>query len=444
MLAILITGSIFYSFRHYFKFLKRIFNVDDDLRKRHGQDVTSMSQSSQTFLDISQIDATHIDLQESLISDDYNNLVDDNDRRTNIVPSKDKSNRIREKVKHFSIRKHITKLRHFFKVRSNTVETVPDTMQETIPHSLPSENVVTLCKPLSSNIHRSCSLSSFDSYLTTTTYADTSVSTKSNDKECTDICNLLPPRRSDETEPSLLPISDSNSDMYSSSDISNETGRLSLIQSSYEFNTSSELSKDINNTSQDTPTSESLRALPSGSRWATSCHEMNLTGKWSLITNSDFKANFDLYLQQLGVNRIARAVALSVIHLTKEEIIQSKQGKSVFIRSISPKGKWERTLIASGNEIGQNDYEPIRTSMKALGADHWVENECWWESHGMVHHSWSRGAPAGDNESFRYLENDEREGQEIYVCESNFYKRGDDGRVSHEICGSITWKYRRD
>lgn len=183
---------------------------------------------------------------------------------------------------------------------------------------------------------------------------------------------------------------------------------------------------------------------PKGTRWAVCSSDVDLTGKWTVITSAEWKTDYDLYLKALGINGFKRKIASAVIHLNKEELIQSKQGKNLLIRSINPKGTWERTCIASGTEVGKDEYEPFHTKMKSAVGEP-VESESWWEQEGKVHHSWNRGAPAGDYEALRYLEPaDNGEGEDVYVCESIFYERGKNGKVSTEKSGSITWRFRRE
>jgi hypothetical protein len=83
-------------------------------------------------------------------------------------------------------------------------------------------------------------------------------------------------------------------------------------------------------------------------RWAQSDPIVDLSGSWTLIADDAFKKEYDLYLSDLGFNRIIRSVACSLISRTKEITKQSNNGRELYIKSINPKGAWERTLTASG------------------------------------------------------------------------------------------------
>eukprot|EP00594_Rhizosolenia_setigera_P020255 CAMPEP_0178961088 /NCGR_PEP_ID=MMETSP0789-20121207/13449_1 /TAXON_ID=3005 /ORGANISM="Rhizosolenia setigera, Strain CCMP 1694" /LENGTH=232 /DNA_ID=CAMNT_0020644757 /DNA_START=902 /DNA_END=1600 /DNA_ORIENTATION=+ len=90
--------------------------------------------------------------------------------------------------------------------------------------------------------------------------------------------------------------------------------------------------------------------IPRGLRWAISNSSVDLSGNWVLAVSPEWKNEYDLYLQSLGINIFVRKISLSVIHGTKEETIQIENGLELKIISVNPKGKWERTLISSGKE----------------------------------------------------------------------------------------------
>jgi len=184
-------------------------------------------------------------------------------------------------------------------------------------------------------------------------------------------------------------------------------------------------------------------SVPNGPRWAICDSSIDLTGKWIVVTNSEWKKSYDVYLQALGISRIKRKLASSFISLLKEEVEQSEDGKEMLFRSINPKGSWERTFISSGALVESDDFQELHVDMKT-GSGDYVKGESWWEQNGSVHHSWSRGAPTGDYEALRYMEKDNNTGEEFYVCESYFYKRDSNGIVSSTNSAMITWRFRRD
>lgn len=177
--------------------------------------------------------------------------------------------------------------------------------------------------------------------------------------------------------------------------------------------------------------------IPRGLRWAISNSSVDLSGSWVLAVSPEWKDEYDLYLQSLGINMFVRKIALSVIHRTKEETIQIENGLELKIISVNPKGKWERTLISSGSSLENDEYEPLVHQIKNANGDD-CEAESWWEDQGKVHHSWMRGGPSGDYQSIRYLENNGN----FYICESYFYKRKSD-LVSSKPTGKVVWRFER-
>ena len=214
---------------------------------------------------------------------------------------------------------------------------------------------------------------------------------------------------------------------------------------------------------------------PIGDRWQLSHPSVNLSGQWELIVSNEWKKDYDVYLASMGYNIFLRKVALTVIQLTKEEILHwnantptndcscdddvsneiasYEKERRLRILSTNPKGTWDRTYISSGatNPLGNHSSEPqeyqkIILPIKTANGDP-GESECWWERNGTVHRSWIRNAPQGDYESLRYLE----EGSEgnIYVCESYFYEKKNEDSFSPTIpekanaTAQITWRFQR-
>ena len=131
---------------------------------------------------------------------------------------------------------------------------------------------------------------------------------------------------------------------------------------------------------------------------------------------------------------LVRSVALGIISLTTEGTKQTNQGKSLLIRGQNVRGTWDRTLVASGTEIGKNEYSPLIVPVMSADSEK-VEAECWWEADGHVHVSWLRGVRkygGGAFESRRYLDG------ETYVCESTFHS-DDNGKQPNRI----VWSFRR-
>eukprot|EP00567_Pseudictyota_dubia_P003607 CAMPEP_0197442016 /NCGR_PEP_ID=MMETSP1175-20131217/8124_1 /TAXON_ID=1003142 /ORGANISM="Triceratium dubium, Strain CCMP147" /LENGTH=644 /DNA_ID=CAMNT_0042972405 /DNA_START=25 /DNA_END=1959 /DNA_ORIENTATION=- len=184
-------------------------------------------------------------------------------------------------------------------------------------------------------------------------------------------------------------------------------------------------------------------------RWALSDPKVDLSGSWVLVADEAFKAEYDIYLKNLGFNRFTRGVAVSLIARTTEVTRQSERGRSLYLCGTNPKGSWERTIVASGypdfetqsDRTAGEDYFHQSHSIKTAEAED-VEAEAWWEERGTIHISWLRGGTkygGGDFESRRYLEACE-EGSvgDILVCESVFHpkKEGKEKAV-------VTWRFKR-
>jgi hypothetical protein len=173
-----------------------------------------------------------------------------------------------------------------------------------------------------------------------------------------------------------------------------------------------------------------------GDRWAVSARNVDLSGRWNIITTDEFQKDYDKYLRLLGQPFIVRSVALSIVGMTTEETVQSDQGRALLVRGTNARGVWERTLTASGTDEKDSAFTPVRTPILTIDKER-VEAEAWWENKGTVHHSWLRGVTkygGGDFESKRYLEGDGK----IFVCESTFHPK-DETREK----ATITWRFLR-
>lgn len=173
---------------------------------------------------------------------------------------------------------------------------------------------------------------------------------------------------------------------------------------------------------------------PAGKRWAVAAPGVDLSGEWELIVTEQFKQDYDRYLSELGQPMLVRSVALGIISLTTEVTKQTDNGKSLLIRGQNVRGTWDRTLVASGTEVGIDEYTPLQIPVMSADSEK-VEAESWWENDGYVHVSWLRGVMkygGGDFESRRFLDGD------VYVCESTFHPND-----TSKMPNSIVWRFRR-
>ncbi len=173
---------------------------------------------------------------------------------------------------------------------------------------------------------------------------------------------------------------------------------------------------------------------PRGKRWAVAGAGVDLTGEWELIVTDQFKQDYDRYLNALGQPMLVRSVALGIIALTTEVTKQTDNGKSLLIRGQNVRGTWDRTLVASGTEVGIDEYTPLQIPVMSADSEK-VEAESWWENNGRIHVSWLRGVTkygGGDFESRRFLDGD------VYVCESTFHPKD-----SSKTLNRIIWRFRR-
>lgn len=177
--------------------------------------------------------------------------------------------------------------------------------------------------------------------------------------------------------------------------------------------------------------------VPHGDRWAIASPDTDLSGSWKIIVSDEFKKEYDEYLRRLGQPLLVRTIAVSIIGLTAEETKQLDHGRKLFIRGINSRGIWERTLVASGSEDRNGDFQPEWVPVVTADAET-VETESWWEENGTVHKSWLRGGRkygGGDFESTRYLE----QNGDVLVCESVFHPREQDREKAF-----VTWKFLRE
>ena len=164
---------------------------------------------------------------------------------------------------------------------------------------------------------------------------------------------------------------------------------------------------------------------------------VDLSGIYDLIVDTEFKKKYDKYLALLGQPFYVRSVAVNIISFTEEEMEQSDNGRTLFIRGRNVRGVWERTLKASGPQKGREaEFEPLLTPIKTLD-DEEVLAEAWWEENGTVHRSILHNVQrygGGSFESIRYLEDNGN----VFVCESIFHPNDKKKEVPR-----ITWKFQR-
>jgi len=179
------------------------------------------------------------------------------------------------------------------------------------------------------------------------------------------------------------------------------------------------------------------RIMPKGDRWAVAASGVDLSGTWKLIASDGFKKQYDSYLKNLGQPSLVRSVAVSIVEMTSEEVVQKDEGRSLCIKGKNLRGVWERTLESSGSDFETALTETEHTRVPLLTADkERVEAEAWWEKGGTSHISWLRGVKkygGGDFESIRYLEDD---GNKL-VCESVFHPTGSANGAS------IRWEFKK-
>lgn len=179
-----------------------------------------------------------------------------------------------------------------------------------------------------------------------------------------------------------------------------------------------------------------MSTRPAGDRWAIAAPGIDLSGHWEVIATDEFKHEYDQYLAALGQPLLVRTVAMGIIVQTTEETKQTDNGKSLLIRGRNLRGIWDRTLVASGTDIGYDEYEPLQIPVMTADSEQ-VEAESWWEEEGTVHVSWLRGVSkygGGSFESRRYIDDN----GDTYVCEGTFHP---DDNTKQPL--SLTWRFRR-
>lgn len=195
-----------------------------------------------------------------------------------------------------------------------------------------------------------------------------------------------------------------------------------------------------NDMAQSTDTIPTRQPTPDGFRWATADQNVDLSGTWKPIMTQQFKNEYDLFLANCNVSYLLRKVMVNGVALQKERIEQRSQGRELELYAMNPAGAWNRTLLASGSEVGFESFDPVHVKMVDPDGDE-VEVEAWWEDDGTVHKSWLRGKEGfqgGVVESSRYLEDDN-----TLVCESTFHPGSDVKRNGKFQQATLVWKFER-
>jgi len=180
-----------------------------------------------------------------------------------------------------------------------------------------------------------------------------------------------------------------------------------------------------------------------GERWAIPDPNIDLSGNWRIVVTKEFKKEYDRYLAKLGQPVIVRSVAINIVDRTVEEIEQKHGGREFSIRGENLRGIWDRTLISSGADFGDDGQvvecgeHHLRTVISTADNEK-VESEAWWGSDGTVHHSWLLGITrygGGDFEARRYFVN----GGKSLICESTFHFKS-----KTKDKAKITWNFVRE
>mmetsp|Transcript_17948 Transcript_17948/g.27178 ORF Transcript_17948/g.27178 Transcript_17948/m.27178 type:complete len:299 (-) Transcript_17948:278-1174(-) len=152
----------------------------------------------------------------------------------------------------------------------------------------------------------------------------------------------------------------------------------------------------------------------------------DLSGVWKPITNPTFLQQYDEYLENCSQSFMFRKVVVNALGLTKDEVIQDREGRSLTIVGTNPAGKWSRTLST----------EEICT---VVDPDHErVQIESYWL--GSKHVSILRGKKrldGGEFETIRYL------GGDHLICESYFHPNLNSKKNKNFHPGFVKWTYER-
>jgi hypothetical protein len=177
---------------------------------------------------------------------------------------------------------------------------------------------------------------------------------------------------------------------------------------------------------------------PPGPRWAIPARTTDLSGTWRPVITPAFKKEYEKYLENLGQSFAFRTLCLNFVGLTRETITQD--GTLLNIRGTTPIGVWDRTLVSSGSNLTNAEYEPFNVTFLDPDKD-LVDVEAWWEDGGTVHKSWLRGKPrvnGGEFESTRYLENNN-----TLICESLFHPPN--GTKANSFRPAfVKWRFERE
>ena len=247
---------------------------------------------------------------------------------------------------------------------------------------------------------------------------------------------------SENSNNSLLQTSDTNvlesSSSSSSSTVANKDNMMTSTTTAAvmeEETTTTTKNAGLESKKAGLESSTAAAATPLGDRWAVCSEGIDLSGKWEIVVDEEFKTQYDHYLASLGQPLIVRTVAVNIVHNTKEDITQKDNGKYIFIRGTNVRGIWDRVYISSGADSEEGEYERVQVPVMTADSEQ-VEAEAWWEDHGQTHVSWLRGVKkygGGAFESRRYLDD-----EGVYVCESTFHPED-----TSKDRSSLVWRFRK-
>lgn len=153
----------------------------------------------------------------------------------------------------------------------------------------------------------------------------------------------------------------------------------------------------------------------------------DLSGVWKPITNPAFLHQYDEYLKNCSQPMLFRRVVVNALGLTKDEIVQWDDGRSLTMISTNPAGKWNRTLTTT-TPCAVVDPDKER-----------VEVESYWYD-GNRHCSVLKGKKklqGGTFETIRYLD----EANDQLICESYFHPNPK--LLSKFQPGFVKWTFER-
>eukprot|EP00547_Thalassionema_nitzschioides_P000475 CAMPEP_0194205346 /NCGR_PEP_ID=MMETSP0156-20130528/4647_1 /TAXON_ID=33649 /ORGANISM="Thalassionema nitzschioides, Strain L26-B" /LENGTH=368 /DNA_ID=CAMNT_0038931597 /DNA_START=51 /DNA_END=1160 /DNA_ORIENTATION=+ len=174
-------------------------------------------------------------------------------------------------------------------------------------------------------------------------------------------------------------------------------------------------------------TEEAIIVTNSMTKSLVAANTTDLSGVWKPLTNPTFLRHYDEYLQNCSQSVFFRKVVVNALGLTKDEIVQCDEGRSLTIVGINPAGTWNRTLRTDDTACTVVDPDQER-----------VQVESYWL--GSKHCSILRGKQrflGGTFETIRYLD----EVKDQLICESYFHPPSNTNSKFRP--GFVKWTYER-